>query len=206
MYFSLYTTGLLVGLLASMPLGPISILIIHRTLSGSRKSGLFSALGTSISDTIYASIAGLSVGFVTAFIQQNELLLRILGAIVLCLLGMKIFFDKPKAEITATSASSQPWKLITGTFLFTFSNPMVVFIHLTLLTAFQLSLNIAAPLQAALVIAGFFSGAILWWSFLTGIVSKFRHFMNQRFFVLFNRITGGAIVLLVLGSLIYETL
>ena len=56
--------GLIVGLFASVPLGPIGVLCIQRTLSKGRNSGFITGLGAALSDTIFAAVALLSISYV----------------------------------------------------------------------------------------------------------------------------------------------
>ena len=51
--------GFIVGLGASIPLGPIGILCVQKTLSKGRNSGFITGLGASASDTFYAGISSL---------------------------------------------------------------------------------------------------------------------------------------------------
>ena len=64
--------GVSVGFMASVPLGPIGVLCIQRTLSRGRLSGFASGLGAATSDLIYAIIAGFSVSMVMEFVQSQE--------------------------------------------------------------------------------------------------------------------------------------
>ena len=50
--------GLLIGFLASIPMGPIGVLCIQRTLNKGRKSGFYSGLGAAAGDAVYSIIAG----------------------------------------------------------------------------------------------------------------------------------------------------
>ena len=54
MNLSYIVDGLVVGFSASVPLGPIGVLCIQRTLNKGRLSGFISGLGAAMSDTIYA--------------------------------------------------------------------------------------------------------------------------------------------------------
>ena len=49
--------GFIVGICASVPLGPIGVLCIQRTLSKGRNSGFIPGLGAAVSDSIFAAIA-----------------------------------------------------------------------------------------------------------------------------------------------------
>ena len=54
--------GMLIGMIASAPMGPVGILCVQRTLNKGRWYGLATGIGASISDIIYAGITGLGMG------------------------------------------------------------------------------------------------------------------------------------------------
>ena len=59
--------------MASIPLGPIGVLIIQKTLQKGRLSGFISGSGAAVADTLFASIAVLGLGFVINFIEKKHL-------------------------------------------------------------------------------------------------------------------------------------
>ena len=63
--------GVIIGFTASVPLGPIGVLCIQKTINKGRMSGFVSGLGAAASDTIYAIIAGFGLTFVTNFILES---------------------------------------------------------------------------------------------------------------------------------------
>ncbi|HZJ74827.1 MAG TPA: lysine transporter LysE, partial [Perlabentimonas sp.] len=54
MLLTLFIKGILVGLLASIPLGPIGIICIQRTVNKGKLSGFLSGIGAASADTIFA--------------------------------------------------------------------------------------------------------------------------------------------------------
>lgn len=204
MLMYLLLVGIIIGVLASMPLGPVNILVIQRTVTRSRKEGFFSGLGVALSDTLYASFAAFSVGFILQFIKEYDVLFRVSVSVILLLLGLLIFFSKPKEnKTTATFGKSDYLKRFISTFLLTVSNPLIIFLHLTLFTIFGVALNVNNPIESIVVLSGFMLGAITWWFSITEIVSRFRNFFSIKICLWFNRIAGSIIILLITGSLIY---
>ncbi|MGD9978486.1 MAG: hypothetical protein AB7S54_11200, partial [Bacteroidales bacterium] len=65
---TLLIKGIIIGLMASIPLGPIGVLCIQRTINKGKISGFFSGLGAATADTIFAAIAGFSLSFIINFI------------------------------------------------------------------------------------------------------------------------------------------
>ena len=56
--------GLIVGMVASAPMGPVGVLCIQRTLNKGREYGLMTGLGAALSDILYALITGFGMSFV----------------------------------------------------------------------------------------------------------------------------------------------
>lgn len=91
--------GFIVGLGASIPLGPLGVLCVQKTISKGRNSGFFTGLGASVSDTFYAGIALLSFAFVDNFIAAHRSLIMIIGGIVIVLIGLKVYLTNPIKQI-----------------------------------------------------------------------------------------------------------
>ena len=70
--------GIIVGLSASIPLGPIGVICIQRTLNKGRRSGFISGLGAAVADGLYAFIAGFGVKIVMDSINEYQILLEVL--------------------------------------------------------------------------------------------------------------------------------
>jgi threonine/homoserine/homoserine lactone efflux protein len=193
-----FIDGMIVGFSASVPLGPIGVLCIQRTLNKGRISGLFSGLGAAFSDTIYAVIAGFSLSFIVNFIEQQLLYIQIFGAIVLIMLGIYIFYSNPAKQLRKQKkGKGNLFQDFISTFLITISNPLAIFLFL----AFFAGLGVVKPGDATskhlMIIGGVMAGASLWWFILTSIVNLFRSKINLRRLWWLNKIAGAAIVVLV---------
>ena len=58
--------GVIIGMLASAPMGPVGILCVQRTLNKGRWYGFVTGVGATASDLFYALITGLGMSFVRA--------------------------------------------------------------------------------------------------------------------------------------------
>lgn len=204
MLFELFLKGILVGLLVSVPLGPIGILIIQRTVNKNRTSGFLSGMGASISDAIYAIIAGFSLTYIIDFIRVHQFAFELFGALIVLLLGVYIFMKDPVTDLRKyRRKGSSYFQDLASTFLITFPNPLVVFIFLAVFASFGIVFQMDNPPQAISLVGGVFMGANIWWAVLTGLVSLFRHKFNLRVLWWFNKIAGVVIVVLVIISFIF---
>ena len=94
-----FLKGLIIGIGASIPLGPIGVLCIQKTLSKGRLSGFLTGLGASISDTFYSAISLLGLFLVDSFVNENKAWVMFVGGIVICLIGVKVYFSNPVKQI-----------------------------------------------------------------------------------------------------------
>lgn len=192
--------GIAIGFLASMPLGPIGVLCIQRTINKGRWSGFASGLGAASSDFIYAVIAGFSVSLVVRFIEEYQEALTWVGAIILIGLGLKIFFSNPVKQMR-NQQNKKTKNLIqdyASTFALTFTNPLAIFLFLSLFSLFGGEKTFLEQMIRMLGVGG---GASLWWLTLVMLVGLFRkHFTLKRLYYM-NKVAGAIIVLLVLIGL-----
>lgn len=204
MFLTLIAKGILMGLLVSIPLGPIGVLVIQRTVNKSRMAGLLSGMGAALSDTLYAIIAGFSLTFVIDFIRAHEFIFQSVGAVVVLALGIHIFFTNPVKDLRRNRLrGSTHFQDIISSFLVTVSNPLTVFVFLAVFTSSGVAINIEKPYHAFFVILGIFSGAFIWWFSLSGIVSLFRHKINLRILWWINKTAGAIIVISVVVTVIF---
>lgn len=196
--------GLAIGILISAPMGPIGMLCIQRTLNKGRWPAFYTGVGAALSDLCYCLLAGLGLSFVTDFIESHQLLLQILGSFVLAGFGIYLFRKNPARSLkTPTENANSTWMDFVSGFLFTFSNPLILFFIIGLFARF----NFLQPeFNTYHYIAGYTSiiiGALLWWFLITFGVNKVRRHFNVRSLWLINRtIASILIVMAVVGCVI----
>ena len=66
--------GILIGIIASAPMGPVGVLCIQRTLNKGRWYGFVTGIGATVSDLIYALITIISIfmGLELTSVQQHS--------------------------------------------------------------------------------------------------------------------------------------
>lgn len=206
--------GFIVGFLASVPLGPIGVLCIQRTLNRGRRSGFVSGLGAASSDLIYAMIAGFSVSMVMNFVEEQKHLLSIVGAVILIGLGLKIYFTNPAKQMRRQQQQQHQytqhqrrgpnlWQDYLSTFFLTITNPLAIFLFLT---GFSLVGGERSFELQAIMLGGVFIGASTWWFVLTMLVGLFRKKLTLKRLYYINKTAGAIIIALVLIALIGDTI
>ena len=91
--------GFIVGMGASIPLGPLGVLCVQKTLSKGRNCGFITGLGASASDTLYAAISLMGLAFIQDIINENFNWVMLLGGLVIVFIGVKIYLTNPIKQI-----------------------------------------------------------------------------------------------------------
>lgn len=196
-------SGISIGVIVSAPMGPVGILCIQRTLNRGRWSGFFTGVGAALSDIFYCLLTAFGLSLIEGVINDNQTIIQLIGSIVLIGFGIYLFKKNPTKQLKKpiASASSIKKDIITG-FLFTFSNPFILFLIIGLFARFNF---LQAHLKFYHYIVGFlfiFIGATLWWYVVTYFVDKVRTHFNLRSMWLINRIIGSIVLLFALVGII----
>lgn len=189
--------GILIGIIASAPMGPVGVLTVQRTLNKGRWYGFVTGIGAAVSDIVYALLMGLGMSFIMDLITSTEsrFWLQLLGGILLLCFGVYCFRSDPTKKIhTSGNAKGTLWhNAITG-FLVTFSNPLIIFLFMACYAQFAFVL----PGRIVEMTFGYlciFTGALLWWYGLTWLVDMVREKFSDNGIVIINRIIGSVVII-----------
>lgn len=189
--------GMLIGMIASAPMGPTGVLCVQRTLKKGRSYGLVTGVGAALSDIIYAAITGFGMAFVMDFVNnpQNRYYLQIVGSLMLLGFGWFTYRTDPtkKMHKSGNEKGTLTYNLVTA-FIVTLSNPLIVFLFMALYAQFAFVL----PNHPFEMVVGFLSivgGAMLWWWGLTWLVDKIRTKFDENGIKLINQVIGVAVII-----------
>lgn len=190
--------GVAIGILISAPMGPVGILCIQRTLNKGRKTGLYTGIGAALSDLIYCILTGFGLSFIEEFLERNQNIIQLAGSVLLIAFAVYLFKKNPASSLKTPQGGIEqvsPHKNILGGFLFTFSNPLILFLIIGLFARFNFSIPEISFYYYIAGYAAIFVGAVIWWQFVTFTVNKLRSHFNLRSMYLINRIIGVIILI-----------
>jgi threonine/homoserine/homoserine lactone efflux protein len=191
--------GIIIGLLVSIPLGPIGMLCVQRTLNRGRRYGIATGLGATTSDLIYTIIALFFIGFVIDFLEDKKLMIQIIGSIIVIIFGIFINRSNPSRQPMPDQRKNETlMNDFFSSFILTLSNPLILFILIALFARFEFLDNNTTFFLNLVGLLSILGGAFLWWSVLTFLVSKFRDKLSYRELKMMNRIIG--IIIISIGS------
>lgn len=187
---------MLIGVIASAPMGPIGVLCVQRTLNKGRWPGFATGAGAAISDIIYAILTGMGISFVQDFISQGvtSYLLKVGGSVILLLFGIYCFRSKPKQVHLINRRNTSIFYNAHTAFWVTFANPLIVLLFIAAMA--QLSFVIPNhPLEMGIGYLSIFSGALMWWFGLTWLIDKIRGRFNDDGVLMINKVIGTIVII-----------
>ena len=189
--------GILIGIIASAPMGPVGVLCVQRTLNKGRWYGFVTGIGAAVSDIIYALVTLLGMSFVMNMINDNhtQFLLQIVGSILLLCFGIYCWRSNPtkNMHVSGKQKDSLVHNGVTA-FLVTFSNPLIIFLFIGLFAQF----SFVIPNHPIEMFLGFLSipfGALLWWYGLTWLIDKIRTKFDDNGIRIINQVIGAVVML-----------
>lgn len=173
-------SGIIIGLIVALPIGPVNLICIRRTLAQGPVIGFVSGLGAAIGDGVFAIITGFGFTAVKQWINGYSSTLQLTGGTLLVIFGVSTYFSDPfhgrGVEKVASRQASAPSLLraFASTFALTITNPATLLGFAALFAGFGgISGTTTSFADAAFVVMGVVSGSTLWWFALTTIVGLF---------------------------------
>jgi threonine/homoserine/homoserine lactone efflux protein len=179
------------GLLVSVPPGPVGAMCIKRTMTRGIKSGVVSGIGAASADTLYSMVALLGLGYIINFIQKESYWIQLVGSIIFIAIAIKMFYTNPAVEFRNNrTRRSKPMEEFISIFLVTLSNPIVIFVFIAGFAGFNMLDKNANIFLGLILIGGVFAGAMLWWFILSIIINQFRNRIRLKHIWWMNKILG----------------
>ena len=197
---TLLVRGLVLGFTIAAAVGPISLLVIRRTLAEGRVVGLASGLGVATADGTYGAIAAFGLGAITQVLVDARPILAVVGGVFLLWLAWTTARAEPHDPATVAPPRRGG---LAGAYLsilgLTMTNPMTILSFGALFAGLGISGGDTAG--AALLTLGVFLGSSAWWVLLTSIVGALRSRVTTTWIRRINVASGVAIGIFALISI-----
>jgi threonine/homoserine/homoserine lactone efflux protein len=183
--------GFVLGLTIAAAVGPISLLVIRRTLAEGRVVGLASGFGVATADGTYGAIAAFGLGAITQALVDARHVLGLVGGLFLLWLAWKTARAEPHDPAVVRTRRGG----LAGAYLsilgLTLTNPMTILSFGALFAGLGVASGRAG--DAALVTLGVLLGSGAWWVVLTSVVSVLRTRITTAWIRRINVASGFAI-------------
>ncbi len=183
--------GFILGFTIAAAVGPISLLVIRRTLAEGHRYGLVSGMGVATADATYGAIAAFGLGAITDILVGARQVLGLVGGLFLLWLAWRTIRSTPTEA--ATVQTRRPGYV--GAYLsilgLTLANPMTILSFGALFAG--LGVRAGASGDAAMIVLGVLLGSAAWWVALTTAVAMTRHRLTPVWLRRIN-VTSGVII------------
>lgn len=184
------------GLGIAMPVGPIGVLVIRRSLTQGRNYGIASGLGAATADGLYGLVATLGLGLIASLLTGIQFYTRLIGGAFLLYLAWQIYHSQPSQKAAETKTTTGLIGAYLSTLLLTFSNPATILFFFGVVSSLKISGHGWA------VVTGFFLGSAMWWMALSTVASSLGSRMNNKTLRVVNIISS----LVIAGFALYAFL
>lgn len=166
---ALFAKALGIGLLLAVPLGPIGLLCLRRSLTQGMTAGMAVGLGAATADGAYAAVAAFALGLAAPLIAEAGWL-GLVGGIALIAIGLKDILHRDAHSAPPTLRGHMG--VYAGVVLLTLTNPATVLTFGAIILGLGLVPDMASLPDGLIFVAGVFLGSTAWWVVLSGIGSK----------------------------------
>ena len=193
--------GFILGFTIAAAVGPISLLVIRRTLAQGRLYGLVSGLGVATADATYGAIAAFGLSAVTDVLVNARQVLGLVGGVFLLWLAWQTVRSAPTVAATVTARRGGYAGAYLSILGLTMANPMTILSFGALFAG--LGVTSGATADAALVVLGVLLGSTAWWVALTTIIGTLRTRVTPVWIHRINLVSGvviGAFAIVAIAS------
>jgi threonine/homoserine/homoserine lactone efflux protein len=199
-----FLKGLVIGLFIAAPVGPIAMLCISRTLAEGAFAGLATGLGAATADATYSVVAAFGITAISSVMMQHENWLKLVGGLLLCAMGLKVFFFPPALRAPKAEKGLHGglvWDF-SSTFLLTLANPVTLIAFAAAFAGLGQS-GLVTYTHASVLVAGVFTGSAVWWLCLSFSAGWIRRWINPHVLRVANRAVG--VMLAVFGVVVLSS-
>jgi threonine/homoserine/homoserine lactone efflux protein len=169
---SAFLSGLAMGFSIAVPVGPIGLLCLRRSVTEGRLAGLVTGLGAATADTIYGAVAAAGLTAVTSALVAHRAALQFAGGLFLLYLGVTTFRAKPAAPLVLGAPRSTSLAAAYGsTLLLTLANPLTILAFVGIFAGLGLRPGLG---EASWLVLGVAVGSAVWWLALSAVASRLR--------------------------------
>jgi len=209
-YVWLILSGVVMGLVAAVPVGPVNIICIRRTFAFGPLNGFLSGLGAALGDGLFAVVVGLGLTWIAQLIEGYAHLIELVSGLVMVFFGLKIFLDSHEPQLEedkeADKAGSSLLGAAVSTFALTVTNPATLLAFTVMFGGLGgLAGGAGSFVDAGFVVAGVVAGSAGWWLVLTTIIGLFQARIDAKRVVLINRVSGLMVAIFGLAVLVNLT-
>ncbi len=205
----LVLSGVVMGLIAAAPIGPVNLICIRRTFAFGTLNGFVSGLGAALGDGVFAAVTGFGLTWIAQLIHGYSTIIELVGGAMMVWYGWRSFFAPvtPRCPETGVDRSgTNLGKAMLSTFALTITNPATLMFFGGMFAGLSgLAGGAGSFSDASLVVGGVVGGSALWWLVLTALIGLFHTRIDEKAMRAINKGSGVLVGLFGLAVLVHLT-
>lgn len=181
--------GMLVGLSVAVPIGPMGLLCIERTLASGPRVGIWTGFGAATMNTAHAAVIIAGLGWLAPLIASAGNVLGFAGGLFLLWCAAKTLLRRRASLSAPRDAHLSPMMAYGTALAFNSINPMSLVLMLALLSPI-VAASEPSFAQAATLLLGVFAAVMTWWICLVSGVNLLRARLSPGMLFVVNQIAG----------------
>ena len=186
--------GFFIGLIAAIPVGPVNLPVVRRSLAYDPLHGFMSGLGAVAADAVYASITAFGFTAIAQLIEGHSTTLQIVGGLMLFFFGARMYIASPELKIEDDGDGGKALPLLramVSTFALAVTNPATMLAFTAMFAGVAGLVGQGASFYAAaFLVVGVLAGSTFWWFTLTTITGLFHRHIDERVMTIINKVSG----------------
>ncbi len=197
----IFLKSIVVGFAMCVPIGPIGILVIRKTITQNKYKALVPGFGSLTADIFYSTVAGFGIVIIGDFLAFHQKYFQLGAATVLLLIAINMLRTKPQRLLEKSKHVTASFikNYLMGFFLALF-NAGTLFVITTLMTALKITTPEHTLSFGLAVTTGIFLGELLWWLFLSNAAAIAKKRIGRNAPITINTFSG--LFLLILSTLL----
>ena len=181
------------GVLLSMPFGPINVLGLQRAIERGFFGGMAAGLGIMLGDGLIALGAALGVNAISGAIREYRTAIQIVGGVALLGAGLKLCYTpvniSTEAHDDKVGLRDHVWA-IPQMFFLTITNPGAVLALIAIYGGVSTFVEVESHIDAFTMVAAIVGGSFLYWFVVSERISRVRHRLDHVKLGRINRVAG----------------
>ena len=206
-YLYLILSGMVMGLIAAVPIGPVNLICIRRAFAFGPLNGFMSGMGAALGDGIFAAITGFGLTWVAQLIEGYATIIELIGGAMLVWFGYRTFTAPPLnrcEEERDGDGATNLVRAMLSTFALTITNPATLLAFTAMFASLGgLAGGAGSFVDAGFVVAGVVGGSAGWWLVLTTVIGLFHARIDEKAMRNINRGSGVLVAVFGLAVLIH---
>lgn len=204
-------SGVIMGLIAAVPIGPVNLICIRRSFAFGPVNGFVSGLGAALGDGVFAIITFFGLTWIAQLIQSYDSIIEVVGGALLVWFGVHAILAPVVGKVEegdkSDAGASTLARAMASTFVLTITNPATLIAFASMFASFHALVGGANSYgDASLVVAGVVGGSAGWWLCLTTVIGLFHAKITDGTVRVINRGSGALVALFGLAVLIHVSI